>query len=146
MARKRIVQVVFGVLMFFVGVGQCMRGLRELGVVHGEMEVVTAATSHGFENLAPVGAASVFAPTDTPIHFVVGIRDGVAGTPIAATWYVHLPNEPSRQLFTDSAVLPGGDTTMNFTLTNTQPWPAGDYRVDLSLAGQLVRSVPFLVQ
>ena len=91
--------------------------------------IANAELSRGYTDGKATDVTTTFAPSDTPIHCVVTLNDGQI-----------------KDQKLDEAVLQTGSGTLDFTLTNAQEWPAGTYKVDLSLNDKPDRTVEFHVQ
>ena len=87
-----------------------------------------------------------YSPADAfNLFFDVG---GVSkGTTFEARWYALniAGKDPQIPIETMDQIYDGVSTTLRFHLTNTEPWPAGQYRVDIYMSGNKVGEVPFSV-
>ncbi|MCA9951563.1 MAG: trypsin-like peptidase domain-containing protein [Anaerolineales bacterium] len=87
---------------------------------------------------------TTFAPEDT--FFLVGeLANAPDDTTLKAEWTAVAVADTEPNSLIDTAELVGGDGTFTFDMTNTNPWPAGDYQVALYLNGELERTLPFEV-
>lgn len=93
---------------------------------------------------------TVFSPSD--VFYVVGdLKNAPAGTVAEAKWLaVQIEGYDPGELIYEQAINDFVDEsfsgTIYFQLSNDSGWPAGEYKVDLYLDGNLVQSVPFSVQ
>jgi hypothetical protein len=88
---------------------------------------------------------STFTPTET-FHCLVDLANAVEDTVLKASWVaVETQGAPPNTLI-DEAEVSTSSGTVDFDLSNTAPWPAGTYRVDIYLNGELDRSLDFQVQ
>jgi len=108
---------------------------------------VTLAT--GVQGVAkdPVGATTVFGPTDV-IHAVVSIANAPKGTEFMANWYVVDIGDASQanKLITSSQISADGTRNVDFNLTPTSQWPVGSYRVEILVNGQVEATATYSVQ
>ena len=79
-----------------------------------------------------VAAVSTFAPTD---KIIVSVKTDAA-TPANATVDAKLTYQDGQVAGQQSATIAaGGVDTTNIEFSNTNPWPAGKYKVDVTLNG-----------
>lgn len=98
-------------------------------------EVILAEDVKG-PNQQPVNPTVVFHDKSV-FHALVRVHDAPASTNFKALWYVVDVGKaaPPNQLI-DSAELTGSGTfSIDFTLTPVSTWPAGSYRVEISVNG-----------
>jgi len=90
---------------------------------------------------------TTFAPSDTPLHYVVTLGNAPDDTKVKAVWTaVDAGDGQIKDQKLDETVLQSGSSVLNFTLSNKQAWPAGKYKVELFLNDKLDRTADFLVQ
>jgi hypothetical protein len=88
---------------------------------------------------------TVIAPTDT-FYVVKEFANAPDYTKAKAVWTaVDVEGVEANHLI-DQAEVTSGDGTINFKLTNNNQWPAGKYKVDLSLNDKLAQTLNFEVQ
>ena len=109
-------------------------------------EVVMARDTEGIE-LEPVDPTTVFSP-DSVIHAVVRIEDAPSNTEFAAAFYVVDVGDAAEPdtLISSNTLTADGTRNVEFTLTPTTSWPAGTYRVEISVNGTLDQVVQYTVQ
>jgi hypothetical protein len=109
-------------------------------------EVVMARDTEGIE-LDPVDPTTVFSP-DSIIHAVVKIEDAPSNTEFTAAFYVDDVGDAAEpnSLISSNTLMGDGTRNVDFTLTPTTSWPAGTYRVEISINGTLDRVVQYTVQ
>lgn len=88
---------------------------------------------------------TVFSPEDV-FYAVVDLANAPDDTTVKATWVVVKAEGVDENMTVDEAELTSGSGTLQFDLTNDNPWPAGKYRVDLYLNDELDRSLDFEVE
>jgi hypothetical protein len=88
---------------------------------------------------------TVFAPTDI-FYAIVDVANAPADTTLEAYWYAVQAEGVDPNYLIDQASTTGGDDTYTFNLSNTQPWPAGDYKVEIYANGNLELTLGFTVQ
>lgn len=95
----------------------------------------------------PVNPTTVFSANST-IHAVAEIKDAPANTKFTATWYIVDVGsaEPSGTLIDSSEVVSSGTRNLDFYLTPNSTWPAGKYRVEISVNGHVDQIVFYTVQ
>lgn len=89
---------------------------------------------------------TTFAADDT-FYAIVDLANAPDETEVRATWTavdVGSAAEPNTML--DEATLTTGSGTLTFDMSNTTPWPAGEYKVDLYLNDELDRTLEFVVE
>ena len=107
--------------------------------------VTQVAMARGYANGAAVDATTTFQPADT-MHSVVTLGNAPDDTKLKAVWTaVDAGGGQLKNKKLDEAVVTTGGVA-DFTLSNTQPWPAGTYQVEVYLNDTLVQTVPFSVQ
>lgn len=109
-------------------------------------EVVMARDTEGIE-LDPVDPTTVFSP-DSIIHAVVKIEDAPINTEFTAAFYVDDVGDAAEPntLIGSNTLMGDGTRNVDFTLTPTTSWPAGTYRVEISINGTLDQVVQYTVQ
>ncbi len=87
----------------------------------------------------------VFSPDDD-FHCIVEVANAPDDTEVKATWYaVEVEGiDPDSQIAAFD--MKTGDATIPFNLTNENPWPVGSYKVDISLNGEVEKTLEFSVQ
>jgi len=87
----------------------------------------------------------VFAPTD--IFFVnVDLQNAPDDTTVKAVWTAVQVEGADANTTIDETELESGSGTLNFQLSNSQPWPSGLYKVDLYLNDELNKTIEFQVE
>lgn len=109
-------------------------------------DVILATDTEG-DLMNPVGPTTVFTPSSV-IHAVVQIKDAPVGTQFTAEFYVVDVGSASapNSLIITTDVTADGTRNIDFTMTPTADWPAGSYRVDILVNGQLEQSETYTVQ
>ena len=102
-------------------------------------EAVMARDAEGTE------PTTVFAPEDT-FFCLVTLGNAPDDTSVRAVWTaVEVEgNDPNTVI--DESAIESGSGTLEFNLTNSNPWPVGSYKVDLYLNDELDRTIEFEVQ
>jgi hypothetical protein len=92
-------------------------------------------------------AQQVFKPDAPKIVLHVQLVDVPKGTPLAADWIAEKTGAAPANYKIDSSTVAAEDSDeIAFSLSKPNAgWPVGDYRVDLSIAGQHAKSVHFQV-
>jgi serine protease Do len=89
---------------------------------------------------------SIFAPDDT-FYAIIELANAPDGTEIKATWTaVNVGQAAEPNMLLDEVTLETGSGQAIFDLANDGLWPAGQYKVDLLLDGELDRTLDFIVQ
>jgi uncharacterized RDD family membrane protein YckC len=99
-------------------------------------------------NHEPINPTTTFSPETPIIHVAFRVSQVQPGARLKAVWSavnVGTVAPPNSQLAESTLVLPG-PLPGNFRFTRgPQPWPVGDYKVDLYLNDQLVLSLPYRI-
>ncbi|MGH2587842.1 MAG: RDD family protein [Dehalococcoidia bacterium] len=97
----------------------------------------------------PVNPATHFSPTTDVFHLTFKAADAGPDATLRSVWYaVNVGNAASPNSTIDEAIvrLENGNEAGSFRLRRgPTPWPAGDYKVELYLNGELVQTLPFTV-
>jgi hypothetical protein len=88
---------------------------------------------------------TVFAPTET-FHCVGELKNAPDDTTLKAVWIATQVEGVSPDFLIGEKELTSGSGTFHFQLSNDSPWPAGRYRVELYLNGELETTLEFEVQ
>lgn len=89
---------------------------------------------------------TIFAP-DQVFYCIVKLSNAPEDTTLKAVWTgVTANGETQNVVLNETETQTGSDDTFAFHLTNDQPWPAGTYKVDIYLNGELDRTLNFEVQ
>jgi hypothetical protein len=90
---------------------------------------------------------SIFSPGQDFFVFF-DVSNVATGTPFQSQWYALNAEgeDPNTAFHTIDYALEQGVTTVYFQLTNPDPWPAGNYRVDIYMNGTKVGEQSFSVQ
>jgi hypothetical protein len=113
------------------------------GIITG----VTLAKGSDPVSAAPKNPSKVFGTNDV-IHAVVKISKAPANTKFTANWYVvdDGGGDAANTLITGTDLTADGTRYLDFTLTPTSSWPAGTYRVEISVNGQLDQTAIYTVK
>jgi hypothetical protein len=111
----------------------------------GEAEIVKVTLSKSVDkDQKPTEPTLIFGPTDV-IYASVEVKNLDKSDVLKAEWFFVDQN----QLIDSITYSPPEDNASGFVafnLTPTEPWPAGKYRVDISLNDKLVQSQNFTVE
>ncbi len=113
----------------------------------GLIAKVTMARDTQGEDKEPVNPTTVFQGSSV-FHAVVGTKNAPKGTKFGAEWYVVDVGSagPANSKIDSSELVSEGTRNIDFTLTPTDTWPAGSYRVELRVNGVLDQIVTFSVK
>ncbi len=89
-------------------------------------------------------STSTFAPDDT-FYLLVDLENAPDDTTVKAEWTAVSVEGADPDTVLDDVELTGGSGTLTFDLQNDNPWPAGDYKVDLYLNDELDQTLTFKV-
>lgn len=87
---------------------------------------------------------STFAPDNT-FYLLVDLANAPDSTKVKASWTAVNAAGADPNTHLDDVELTTGSGTLTFDLANDGPWPAGDYKVELYLNGELDRTLDFKV-
>ena len=100
----------------------------------------TAADSEGTQPVA------TFTSKDLTLYCIVDLRNAPQNTIVQATWTaVQVTGMKPNEVF-DRTLKTSGSDRLVFELWRTIPWPEGHYKIDISLNGELDRTLEFDVQ
>jgi hypothetical protein len=122
-------------------------GSTQAGPASGLITKITMATGVQGANMDPVGPTTTFGPSDT-FHAVVQIQDAPAATKFQAQWFavdVGSAAQPNTRI-EGNEIVSDGSRNLDFSLTPDSKWPAGTYRVEISVDGTLEQTVLFSVK
>jgi outer membrane lipoprotein-sorting protein len=89
---------------------------------------------------------NTFEPSDNPQHFVVDLSEAKSGTKVKAEWYiVNAGGEKNQKFLELEKETRGLENKVDFTATLKQPWPTGDYRIDILINGRKATSMNYKV-
>jgi hypothetical protein len=91
----------------------------------------------------PVGPTDVFSQ-DQDFYVSVQYSGLEEGQVIGIEWFFE--DESLYKVTVPLEAGNAGDAYAGFTLTNSDPWPVGNYHADISLDGEFDHAVEFLVQ
>ena len=106
--------------------------------------VVSATLGKEIQSGKIANATTIFDPSDRMIHLVVQVENVASGTTVGAKWYAVSP--PERLLFESDLALDPFNTSAEFTLTNSNDWHPGSYKVVVYLNGKENRTLNFVVK
>jgi len=109
--------------------------------------ITSAELARGYADGKATDTSATFAPSDTPLHYVVTLGNAPDDTKVKAVWtIVDAGDGKFKDQKLDETELQSGSGVLNFTLAGKQEWPIGKYKVDLFLNDKLDRTADFLVQ
>jgi hypothetical protein len=86
--------------------------------------------------------ATTFAPTDT-IHAAVSTKNASTGATLAAKWTYQDGQTVHEETVT---IAPTSDEITDFHVNSPKGFPAGNYKVEISLNGNVVNSTDFSIK
>ena len=95
------------------------------------------------DDYSPIGPTDVFAP-ENDLYVSIDYSGLKEGQVIGAEWFLEDESLYEVSLTLDASN--AGEGYAGFSLTNTEPWSAGNYHVDISLDGEFDRTVEFRVE
>jgi hypothetical protein len=109
--------------------------------------ITSADLARGYADGKATDVSTTFAPSDTPLHYVVTLGNAPDDTKVKAVWtIVDAGDGQYKDKMLDQTELTSGSGVLNFTLAGTQAWPTGKYKVELFLNDKLDRTADFTVQ
>lgn len=108
---------------------------------------VTMAKKVEADSMNPVDVGSQFAPTDT-LHTVVAIDNAPMGTRFKAEWIAVDIGNPAtcNTKIGEYEVVTEGTRNIDFSLSPEPSWPAGSYKIQISINGVLDREENYTVK
>ncbi len=108
----------------------------------GGIQITRASLARDAEGTQPT---TTFSTTDI-FYFIIETSGAPAGTSFMARWIATSVEGIEPNYVIDEAEITGGDDVYTFNLSNNQPWPTGDYRVELYINGALYQTYEFSVE
>lgn len=106
-----------------------------------------AILGRGYDNGNIVDPTTVFAQEDQEIQLVVKVGNAPDDTEVKTVWsMVAVSGYEPTVLYESPLTLSSGENIAHFSLTNDQLWPAGSYKVEIYLNGELDRTVEYEVE
>ncbi|HZQ07851.1 MAG TPA: hypothetical protein VFD70_14805 [Anaerolineae bacterium] len=94
-----------------------------------------------------VTRATTFAPQDRMIHLVVQMENLVIPARLGAQWYrIAVGGGQDQLLFQSDLSLDPLNTSADFTLTNSNDWQPGNYKVVITLNDKEDRTLNFAIK
>ncbi|GAB4263116.1 MAG: hypothetical protein Kow0080_01120 [Candidatus Promineifilaceae bacterium] len=87
---------------------------------------------------------TMFSPEDT-FYLLVELHNAPDDTKVKASWTAVKVEGAPENTHLDDVELTAGSGTLTYDLKNDGPWPAGEYKVDIYLNGELDRTLTFQV-
>jgi hypothetical protein len=87
-----------------------------------------------------------FSQDQLTFYLLVELANAPDDTTLKAVWTAVDAEGTDPDFLIDESELTSSDGTITFNLTNDQLWPAGSYKVDLYLNGELDRTLTFEVR
>lgn len=110
-----------------------------------EFNVSTASISNAKLASDSAGATetTVF-KSDQTFYYIVNLANAPDSTKVKAVWY-KIDDAGTAAQFVEKEIV-GGGSPITFNATNSNPWPAGKYKVELYLNDKLDRTQEYTVQ
>ncbi len=83
---------------------------------------------------------------DEAIYALVSLKNAPADTAVKAVWTAVEADGTEPNLVLSEKTITSGDGSIHFSLTNSNLWPVGKYKVDLYLNDKLNRTLEFTVE
>ena len=98
-------------------------------------------------NGAPGGETDTFAPGDRTIHCVATLKNAKSGTQMKFSWWIVDADNTKNQKIKDIDYTTGApENVIHGHLTLPQDWPAGKYKVQVYVNGDLDRTLAYSVK
>ena len=113
----------------------------------GLVSKVTMALNTQGANKDPVNPTTTIQPSAT-IHAVVAIAKAPTGTKVKAIWFATSAEsvDCNTQVGQPYELSTDGTRNVDFTLSPTNTWPTGSYRVEIYINGNLDQVVDYTIQ
>jgi hypothetical protein len=120
-----------------------------LASVACEFSASTANISNAHMSLDETDTQQVtsYSPDSPAFYCYFDLNNAPDDTVVKGVWTLVSADgyDPNQEI--DSAEITGSDQTYYFSLGgSTDPWPVGQYKIDLYLNSELVQTIPFEVQ
>jgi serine protease Do len=137
MRQKQLFRILILSLSFVFLLGACGGGEVSLSSANISDARLT-------KDEAGTRSTSTFAPGDT-FYLLVDLANAPDDTTVKAQWTAVSAEGADSNTVLDDVELTSGSGTLTFDLKNENPWPAGDYKVDLYLNDELDQTLTFKV-
>src|SRR5215216_2746852 len=88
--------------------------------------ISSAELARGYADGKATDVSTTFAPSDTPLHYVVTLGSAPDDTKVKTVWtIVDAGDGQYKDQKLDESVLESGSGVLNFTLAGKQDWPVG---------------------
>lgn len=131
-------------LRLWYGLVGLVLALAVTGCSPPEPKILAATLGTEIQSGKVTNPATTFAPSDRMIHLVVELENLVGNTNVGAKWYS--VGTPDNLLFESDLSLDAFNNSADFTLTNTNNWLPGNYKVVIFLNEKEARQVNFVVR
>jgi hypothetical protein len=137
MKSKRL-SILFAVVALFISTLACSFGGGEPSLTNPRM----STNSDGTDTVTAYSSSDAF-------YAVADLSNVETGSVVDAKWYLVSSDEYDAGELQSSTLTIEDQSLYNyvsFELTNADPWPAGEYKVELYLNGTLAHTINFSVQ
>ena len=109
--------------------------------------ITSATLAKGYADGAPINPTTTFLPSDHVFHLVVNVANAPDATKVSAAWSIVAAGDLKEHALDQNEIaLKGGENIAHFTLSNSQDWLRGKYKVEIGLNGKPERTLEFEVQ
>lgn len=111
-----------------------------------QIRLVEITVAHSVAWGSPVDPATLFRPDAGEIFVWAKLEDAAAGTVIRSEWF-YLGGATPRSIGAGTSTTRADQSSIYFSyeLPAGRPWPAGDYRVELSAGGRVLGEARFTI-
>ncbi len=123
--------------------------LVAIGCSSGPVSISKATLAKNYDSSKgqAVDPTSTFSPSDHVFYLVVNPENPKQGTKVGAVWTaIQAGDWKDKQLNTYDITLNGNESVVDFTISNSNDWPTGQYKVDVLLDGNKNQTLNFAVQ
>ena len=120
-------------------------GILLLASIACEASASTASITSATLTADPAsGAETTTFTSDQPFYCVVVLANAPDSTKVKAVWYT-VDDAGTAGKITENEIV-GSGSPINFKATPSNPWPVGNYRVEIYLNDALNKTIDFSVQ
>jgi len=142
-------ETLFGFGLSELGIGWKEGWAESTSPVPLRQQVITGITlaEDVTAQLQPMNPTTTF-QANSVIHAIVAIKDAPPGTKFQAAWYVTDTGSAAtaNSLIDKTEVVTDGTRNIHFSLKSATQWLTGTYRIEISVNGELDRTLSFSVK
>ena len=127
----------------------CVLLIATLACAGGSVSTTTAniANAHMASDVDDTNQTSVFSPSDTGFYCFFDLKNAPDDTAVKGVWTLVQAEGYTSNAVIDEATLTSGSDSIYFSLERgADPWPVGQYKIDLYINDKLMQTINFEVR